>query len=149
LPLCTPVSSLIQKVLEHASIGVFAAPSYLAGRPALRHPRDLAAHVAIGFVLNGAVQPLDFTFVEDGRTQLVRPPPGPVVVHDPMGMVALGIAGGGLFQTGHYVVAEELAQGRLVEVLVAHGGATRPVVATYPPNRRLSAKLRAFLDYFG
>jgi DNA-binding transcriptional LysR family regulator len=144
-----PVSSLIQKVLEHASIGVFAAPSYLAERPALRHPRDLAAHVAIGFVLNGAVQPLDFTFVEDGRTQLVRPPPGPVVVHDPMGMVALGIAGGGLFQTGHYVVAEELAQGRLVEVLVAHGGATRPVVATYPPNRRLSAKVRAFLDYFG
>jgi DNA-binding transcriptional LysR family regulator len=135
-------------VLEAAPIGVFAAPSYLAGRPALRHPRDIAAHVTIGFVLSGAITPLDFVFQEEGQPLRLPAPPGPVVVHDPMGMVALGLAGGGLFQTGRYVVERELAEGRLVEVLTGFAGVTRPVVALYPPNRRLSAKVRAFLDFF-
>lgn len=142
-----PVSSLMTRVIEHGRIGVFAAPAYLARRPAPRHPRDVAQHVAIGFVLTGRIAPLDLLFQEGARALRIPAPPGPVVVHDPMGMVALGLAGGGLFQTGHYVVEQDLAAGRLVEVLADFAGVTRPIVAVYPPNRRLSAKLRAFLEF--
>ncbi len=41
------------------------------------------------------------------------------------------------------------ASGRLVEVLADFAGVLRPIVALFPANRRLSAKLRAFLDFYG
>ncbi|WP_376099617.1 LysR family transcriptional regulator [Roseomonas sp. CCTCC AB2023176] len=143
-----PPSSLIQRVLETLPIGVFAAPAYLAahGMPAV--PEDIARHRCIGFLWPGVPRAFDFLFRCDGKPLAIAPPPGPVIAHDPMGMVALGLAGGGLFQTGHYVVQEHLDRGTLIEVLADHAGATRSVVALYPPNRRFSARLRAFLGFF-
>jgi DNA-binding transcriptional LysR family regulator len=141
-------SALVQHTLETLPIGTFAAPSYLAERGVPGALDDLARHVCIGFVYPGSGQVLDFEFLDRGRPQRRPPGRGPTIVHDPLGMVALGLAGGGLFQTGHYVVQEHLDAGRLVEVLAAHAGVRRPIVALFPANRRLSPKVRAFFGFF-
>jgi DNA-binding transcriptional LysR family regulator len=144
-----PSSGLIARTLENLPIGTFAAPSYLEARGEPTEPSDLARHVCIGFVYPGSPEPLEWEFMAAGRHHRIAAANGPTIVHDPMGMVTLAVAGGGLIQTGRYVVAEHLAAGRLVEVLESFAGVTRPIVALYPPNRRHSAKLRAFFDAFG
>ncbi len=141
-----PASALLSRTLEQGTIGVFAAPSYLAAAPPLGDPLDLDRHNCIGFVYPGLARRMDWEFLVEGRHHRRPPGPGPLIISDPMGMVALALAGGGLIQTGHYVVAEHLAAGRLVEVLVPFAGVRRAIVALYPANRRSSAKVRAFIE---
>ena len=57
------------------------------------------------------------------------------------------LAGGGLFQIYHFVAAEALRQGKLVEVMAPFAGRSRPFYALYPQHRHLSARVRAFVDY--
>jgi (2Fe-2S) ferredoxin len=56
------------------------------------------------------------------------------------------VAGGGLFQIYHFVAAEALLQGKLIEVMT-FAGRSRPFYALYPQHRHLSARVRAFVDY--
>ncbi len=144
-----PSSALISRTLENGRIGVFASPGYLAHAPALDSLEDLARHRCIGFVYPSLGRsPLPWEFLVDGELKRISAPNGATIVSDPLGLVTLALADGGLMQTGHYLVAEHLASGRLVEVLGFFAGVTRPIVALYPSNRRGSAKLRAFLDFF-
>ncbi|MGL4235560.1 LysR substrate-binding domain-containing protein [Tabrizicola sp.] len=144
-----PSSALVSRTLETGTIGTFASPSYLDRAPPLDDLLDLDRHRCIGFLYPGSPRRMDWEFVVDGRHERRVTGNGALVVSDPMGMVALALAGGGLIQTGHYVVDEHLRSGRLVEVLTSFVGARRPIIALYPPNRRSSAKLRAFLAFFG
>ncbi len=144
-----PSSALISRTLEHGRIGVFASPGYLAHAPALDILDDLARHHCIGFVYPSLGRsPLPWEFQVDGEVRRISAANGTTIVSDPLGLVTLALAGGGLIQTGHYLVAEHLASGRLVEVLGSYAGVTRPIVALFPANRRGSSKLRAFLDFF-
>lgn len=144
-----PASGLISRTLETGTLGVFAAPSYLQDAPPLEDLFDLDRHRCIGFIYPGINRRMDWEFLVDGQHERRSTAHGTLVVADPMGMVALALAGGGLIQTGHYVVEEHLRLGRLVEVLKAYAGAPRAIVALYPANRRHSAKVRAFLTFFG
>ncbi len=144
-----PSSALISRVLENGTIGTFAAPGYLERAPPLNDLLDLDGHRCIGFVYPGSNRRMDWEFVVNGRHERRATANGAVIVSDPMGMVALAVAGGGLIQTGHYVIEDHMSAGRLVEVLKPFAGVRRAITALYPPNRRSSAKLRAFFTFFG
>jgi DNA-binding transcriptional LysR family regulator len=144
-----PASALLSRTLETGTIGVFAAPGYLGDAPPLDDLLDLDRHRCIGFIYPGIAKRMDWEFLVDGRHERRSVSGGTLIVSDPMGMVALALAGGGLIQTGHYVVEEYLAAGRLIEVLKPYAGVGRAIVALFPPNRRHSAKVRAFLSFFG
>jgi DNA-binding transcriptional LysR family regulator len=144
-----PSSGLLSRALLVGDLGVFASPDYLAAAPPLDDLLDLDRHRCIGFIYPGSGRRMDWEFLVDGQHEKRAPGQGPVIVSDPMGMVALALAGGGLIQTGRYVVEEHLASGRLVETLKPFAGAKRAVIALYPPNRRGSARVKAFLSFFG
>ncbi len=144
-----PASSLVSRTLENGRIGVFASPGYLSHASALESLSDLARHRCIGFVYPGLSRsPLPWEFLVAGEAKRIGAANGTTIISDPLGLITLALAGGGLIQTGCYLVEEHVAAGRLVEVLACFAGITRPIVALYPANRRGSAKLRAFLDYF-
>lgn len=46
-----------------------------------------------------------------------------------------------------FAVEEDFAAGRIVELLPAYGGATRPFFLIYLGGISQSAKLRAFIDF--
>jgi DNA-binding transcriptional LysR family regulator len=143
-----PSSSLLSRTLIDGTIGTFAAPNYLRRAPPLDDLLDLDSHRCIGFIYPGNNRRMDWEFIVDGRHERRVTAGGATIVSDPMGLVALALAGGGLMQTGHYVIAEHLDSGRLVEVLKPYSGVKRSIIALYPPNRRSSAKVRAFLNFF-
>ena len=139
-----PPSALVSRTLDRGLIGTYAAPAYLAERPQPRSLDELADHVCVGFIYPGSPQPMPWEFLHEGRHLREPRANGPVIAYDPMGLVALAVAGGGLIQTGRYVVVEHLAAGRLVEVLTEFAGVRRPIVALFPANRRLSAETSRF-----
>jgi DNA-binding transcriptional LysR family regulator len=66
---------------------------------------------------------------------------------DILGAVTLARAGGGIFQTYRFIVEADLESGRLVELLPAYGGRSRPFCLIYPYNRHVAARVRAFVDF--
>ena len=141
-------SRLIARKLEDATVGVFATPGYLERRGVPHALEDLANHDCLQFVLptTGRAMPWIFSATGGGDLDYVvrsrlR------LLDDAFGCVSWGNAGGGLFQTYHFIAGPAVARGELVEVLQAYGGRSRQFSVTYPQNRHLSARVRAFVDF--
>lgn len=84
----------------------------------------------------------------EGREALARTPGGQVPVHDDvLGCLSHARAGGGLFQTCHFIASAALKAQELVEVMKPNAGRSRPFSALYPQNRHLSARVRVFVDF--
>ncbi|WP_199102916.1 LysR family transcriptional regulator [Aquitalea sp. ASV11] len=141
-------SRLVVQKLEDATLGIFATPGYLARRGVPQQMDELAGHDCLQFILPSTGrampwlltlpdgQPLDYQF--HSRLRLLD---------DAQGCISWGMAGGGLFQTYHFIAAPALARGELVEVMPDHAGRARQFSVTYPQNRHLSARVRAFVDF--
>jgi DNA-binding transcriptional LysR family regulator len=144
----TPADNrLVARKLEDATLGLFAAPAYLKANRAPRSIDDLQRHTLIGFERPSTGRPMPWLF-RDRRAVREYAPRGDVSCSDDvLGCVSYARAGGGLFQIYHFVAAEDVRRGDLVEVLKAHAGASRPFSVLYPQNRHQSAKVRVMVDY--
>ena len=141
-------SRLIVHKLEDATVGLFATPAYLARHGVPDNLDDLAGHDCLQFVLptTGRAMPwilkmpdgqeLDYQFHSRFR-----------LLDDALGCISWGQAGGGVFQTYHFIAAPAVARGELIEVMQAYAGRSRQFSVTYPQNRHLSARVRAFVDF--
>ena len=60
---------------------------------------------------------------------------------------AAAVGGMGVLLQPHELVAEEIAAGHLVRLLPKYEPPARPLHALYAPDRRMTPKLRSFLDF--
>jgi DNA-binding transcriptional LysR family regulator len=139
-------SSLIVRRLGLIEEATVASPDYLARRGVPKTPDDLAGHEMIGFLSSrtGEVMPLELT--EGGQVREIRLP-SRITVDNSDTMADLARRGWGLVQAPRYRFAQDLAEGRLVEVLGDHPPTSTPLSALYPPNRQLALRVRVFLDW--
>jgi DNA-binding transcriptional LysR family regulator len=141
-------SRLIAHALEDATLGIFATPDYLARRGTPATLEDLAQHDCLQFILPTTGRPMpwilrtpegdDLDYTVRSRLRLLD---------DALACVSWGQAGGGLFQTYDFIAGPAVAGGDLVEVLQAYRGRSRQFSVTYPQNRHLSARVRAFVAF--
>jgi len=143
-----PDSGLVARRLEAATVGIFGAPGYLGAHGVPDTLAALRQHDLIQFVNPGTGRPMpwilrdeaggdiDFTFKSRRR-----------VHEDVLAGLGWAMAGGGLFQIYHFVAQDAVRSGRLVEVMQAAGGRSRPFHLLYPQNRHLPARVRAFVDH--
>jgi DNA-binding transcriptional LysR family regulator len=118
-----------------------AAPEYLARHGTPASPGELAGHDCLAFMLpSGRVQ--EWAFV--GGSRAVR---GNLVADHGESLVAAAIAGLGIVQAHDYMVAPEVARGRLVEVLRAHATEGPRVSLLCAPGRHRAPRVRAFIDF--
>lgn len=141
-------SNLVARKLEDAEMVVVATPAYLKRAGVPRTVADLQSLECIQFELPSSGRHLAWTF--DGNAS----EDGDVITSgsygtsgDALAGVTLARAGAGLFQTYRFVVADDLREGRLVEVLREEGGRTRPFILLYPHARYLTSRVRAFVDF--
>lgn len=123
-----------------------ASPAYLAAHGLPATPDDLAGHVAVGFVSSrtGQVMPLEFT--RDGAAIEVALP-ARLLVSGADAYAAAARLGFGLIQAARHRVADDLAAGRLVEVLAAFPPSPTPLSVLYPTGRQRSPRVRVFVDW--
>lgn len=137
-------SGLIGRALAPYRLALCAAPSYLAGRVPLRHPHDLLQHDCLGFSHTELRSHWTFDGPEGRVTVPVR---NRMVADHGEPLLHAAVAGLGVILQPLDVVAPALRGGQLVQLLPQFSVPARPLHLLYAPDRRVTPKLRSFIDF--
>ncbi len=139
-------TAMIARRLARIELIAVAAPEYLAraGRP--QDPRDLTRHACIRDtnLRSGAGWP----FQIDGVRRRVAVNTA-FAVNSATATRALALAGKGITLCPDYVVAGDLADGRLERVLGGYPSHRPDVHVVYLDARYMPGRVRAFIDFLG
>jgi DNA-binding transcriptional LysR family regulator len=137
-------SSLIARELAPYELVLCAAPAYLQRHPPIRTPLDLSSHECLGF----SHTELRTHWTLDGPDGRVTVPvSGRFMANHGEAMLAIAMAGLGIMLQPLELVRNELDAARLMRVLPAYSAPKRPMHILYAPDRRLTPKLRSFIDF--
>ena len=140
-----PDSSLVAHRVGETRRLLVASPEYLACRGAPARPEDLKAHDVIAFT--GLMPGREWRHLAaDGRPAAVALSPR-LTVNDAAAALAAAERGEAIAVALSYMVAPQLAEGRLRPVLERFAAAPVPVQIVYPQARLLAPKIRAFVDF--
>jgi LysR family transcriptional regulator for bpeEF and oprC len=123
-----------------------ATPAYLARHGTPTHPSELeSGHVIASHLSARTGRPSPLVFERDGKRFEIEGRHR-VAVNESNAHLAAALAGLGIAQMPAFML-QEGAKGELKAVLAAWQPTPLPLHVLYPPNRHLSAKLRAFVDW--
>ncbi len=136
---------VVRKLGTLAEVTV-ASPAYLAEHGTPGSPDSLDGHVMVGFVSSRTGQALPLEFTRNGEVIEVALPARILVGGSDTSAEAARL-GLGLVQAPRYRFADDLASGRLVEVLADFPPTPTPISILYPSSRQLSPRVRVFIDW--
>lgn len=140
-----PDSSMMARRIGVAWRKIVAAPAYLERHGVPRTVDDLAAHNCLGFNFRRAA-PV-WPFRESGRI-VDRVVHGSLLANNGETVRRMAVAGIGLARLGDYHAREDIAAGRLVEVLSDVVESDREDIhAVYLGGPRLPHRVKLFLDF--
>jgi DNA-binding transcriptional LysR family regulator len=139
-----PSSSLISRKLATTRMVLCASPAYLTRRGVPSHPEELVNHAMLTYSLFSMGEQWEF-----------QGPSGPVSVRVTPRLrsnngdtcVAVARQHGGIILQPSFLVAEDLRQGTLVEVLPDYRSIALNVYAVYPSRQHVSPKVRLLIDF--
>jgi DNA-binding transcriptional LysR family regulator len=137
-------SRLIAKPLAPYRLVLCAAPSYIVGRRMPVSPMELQHHECLGFAHTDLRS--HWTFDGPGG-RVVVPVKSRLMVDHGEPLLCAALAGLGIILQPRELVRDALADGSLVELLTDYRVPTRPFHILYAPDRRITPKLRSFLDF--
>jgi DNA-binding transcriptional LysR family regulator len=137
-----PDSRLIARVVATQKLVTCASPDYLAKRGVPATPSDLVDHECLHFVSAGRPQPWSFA----GTGQEPVNSTGRLRMDSAEALVNAAVNGAGIVSMPSYLLATDIAQGRLQTILQAFEVEALPIRAIYPTRRHLAPKVRRFID---
>jgi DNA-binding transcriptional LysR family regulator len=118
-----------------------AAPAYLAARGCPQIPADLAAHNCVSYSL----------LASGSKWALGSHPPVEITssfrADSPDALRAAALAGIGIAVNARWLFEEDLARGRLVELLPGYPPHDMAIHLVMPPGRYVAARVRVLADY--
>jgi len=121
------------------------SPAYLQARGTPRTVAQLAAHDCI--VLTSAATPRTWHLGGRGGAPSAVQVRGAIALNSVLGLREAALAGLGIAELAHYLVADDLAAGRLVAVLPKHVPPSRTAFALFQPSPWKPLKVRAFVRH--
>jgi DNA-binding transcriptional LysR family regulator len=138
-----PDSSLVARKLGQTMIVLVATPQYIARHGAPESPEDISRFPSVVFVEQGSTQPWSFG---SGRAEKRVNPTGVFRTGDIEQMRMGVIEHLGMAQAPAWLFAAELREGTVVRLLTPFER-TVPILAVRPASRRMSAKVRIFIEH--
>ena len=139
--------SLVARRIGTLGFITVAAPAYLARHGVPAHPLELEqGHRLLHYFSARSGRQFGHHFRRGEEHVEVRGPTQ-LALNESNAHVSALVAGLGIAQTARFNAQPYLDSGALVQVLPDWQGPSLPVHVVYPPNRHLSAKLRAFVDW--
>jgi DNA-binding transcriptional LysR family regulator len=137
-------SSLIIRRLASWRHVLCCAPSYLETHPAPTRPSDLADHNCIryAFYPYGAEWRFD---APDGRI-VSAPVTGDLTTNNAETLRTFAMEGHGIFLAPSFLIADDIAEGRVVRLLPEYRPVEFSISAVYANRSHLPAKTRVFID---
>lgn len=137
-------STLHARRLTSSPLHLLASPAYLARHGTPQTPEDLSAHQLLGF--------LQFEFGNQwpirhagGDTWPVAPT---LLASSGETLRALTVAGQGIASLSDFMVKEDIAAGRLVDILQdVNSGYRQQIHAVYYRNTQLAQRITCFLEF--
>ncbi len=139
--------SLVARRIGNLEFITVAAPEYLARKGTPSNPLEIEEkHASVIYFSpqSNRHYPLEF---RKGEESLDISGPYQVSVNEANAYVTAIVAGLGIGQITSWQASRHLANGALVQLLPEWTQPLLPVYVVYPPNRHLSAKVRAFVDW--
>jgi LysR family transcriptional regulator, regulator for bpeEF and oprC len=139
--------SLVARRVGNMALVTVASPQYVKERGLPGHPAELEdAHTTVNYFSSRTGRPYPHVFEKDGESLEIW---GryKVSVNEANANLAAVLAGLGISQVGAFQAAPHLERGELVPVLEGWTRPPIPLHVVYPPNRHLSAKVRAFVEW--
>lgn len=140
--------SLRARRVADLRLGVYASPGYLAMAGVPRHPGELedSHHRIVGYLWARLGRALPYA-MQRGDERLRVHGRYALAVDDGNAYLQAGLAGLGILWLPDYMARPHLASGELARLFEDWDMETMPMYLAYPPNRHVSAKLRAFIDW--
>ncbi len=140
-------SSLVARRLAPCRFAVVASPAYWARHAKPDHPSQLSGHNVLIYTLRERPEVMRFLDPAQPETPISVNVSGTFRANNGDMLLSAALAGSGVYVCPTFFCGEHLAAGRLEAVLEGHPPPATAVHAVWPPNRHLSAKVRAFVDF--
>ncbi|MEJ8820425.1 LysR family transcriptional regulator [Variovorax humicola] len=139
--------SLVARRIGTMPFTTVASPAYIQRYGMPQHPGDLEKrHHVVGFFASNSRRNYPHEFIK-GDERIELSVTYRVSVNESNAHLASVLAGFGISQCVTFQAAPHIERGELVEVLPDWTRDPLPVHVVYPPNRHLSPKVRAFVDW--
>jgi len=145
-----PDSSLVSVRMADNRRLCVATPRYLKTHGTPQHPSELARFDCLT-LSSDASQTRGWAFrvpLKDGSTEVVHfRPPGPLDCTDGQVLHDWCLQGWGIAWRSTWEVEQEIAEGRLVEVLAAYAAPPNGIYAVFPQRKHLPLRVRLWIDF--
>ncbi|MGE0348088.1 LysR family transcriptional regulator [Hydrogenophaga sp.] len=139
--------SLVARRVANLTLMTVASPAYIQAHGTPTHPEELeTGHTMVNYLSTRNGRPYANAFEKDGQTVEVAGRYR-LSVNESNAMAAAALAGLGIARMPAFTAMPLIERGELVRVLPDWKGETIPLYVVYPPNRHLSAKVRAFVEW--
>lgn len=140
--------SLVARRVGNMRLVTVAAPAYLREHGTPQHPSELEfdGHRTVNYFSTRTGRPYPHVFERDGE-KLELSGRYRLAVNEANAHTAAVLAGLGVSQVALFGAAPHLRSGELVQVLADWTRPAIPLHIVYPPNRHVSAKVRAFVEW--
>ncbi len=139
--------SLVARRIANVPLITVASPAYIRAHGTPTHPEQLdQEHTTVNYFSTRNGRPYPNEFEKDGQALEIS---GryKLSVNESNAMIAAVLAGLGVGQIAAFTALPLIARGELVQVLPEWNSHAIPLYVVYPPNRHLSAKVRAFVEW--
>lgn len=137
-------SALMARTLQPVRFMCCAAPAYLKQKGKPRAPKDLAEHSCLGFSGSALEHAWSFARAHKAVTASIKPR---FSVNSGQALRQAALSGLGIILQVEELTREDIAAGRLVRVLPGWEPLTRPLHLLFAPDRRITPKLRSFIEF--
>ena len=132
------------RVFRLSSSWATGSPGYLAERGRPTHPKELVHHECLRYP--GWADGPRWTFYgPEGEIQVVVN--SRLTINSAFGIRYAALAGAGIVLMRDELLAEDIAAGRLQVLLSNYKTQSRTRQILWPKNRKMTPKLRAFIDF--
>lgn len=137
-------SSLVARPLQPYRMMICASPSYIARAGIPKRPEDLAGHSCLGFTMWSGSGGWSL-----GRTGVRRDdlPTCRFQSNNGQALLMAALRGAGIVMQSEVMLADDVAAGRLVQILSDFLPPPRPMHVIYARDRQATPKLTTFIEF--
>jgi len=137
-------STLIARKLRDMRAVIVAAPNYLKKYGNPKHPSALQTHNCL--IQMTIKEPANWPFIINGKQHSYKVN-GTFHSNSPRASTHMAIDGLGIARCPLYAVQSHIEKGQLQLLFEEYEASTIGLYAVYPPNRHLSTRVRALIDF--
>lgn len=137
-------SGLLSRGLAPYKLVLCASPDYIRNSPVLETPDDLKHHECLVFTHSILRTQWSFKGPDGISSALIT---GRFWTNSGEALRAAAIAGQGLLLQPYELVADDLVNGRLIQVLTEYQPVVGSLHILYSRDRRMTPKLKSFIDF--